>query len=92
MDIRIIEPPAIAKPLTYSYKISQKSKEEYERKTKRANEIGIHLFVLDEEDLPTEIIELEQYIIDNYLNMDLDVPDDIKQKYMDLKQKLSDKQ
>lgn len=90
MDIQIIEPPKIDKPLTYPYKVSQKNKEEYERKKKRAEEIGIHLFILDEDDLPTELKDLEQYIIDNYINMDLDIPEDIKQKYIELKQRYAD--
>lgn len=87
MDIQIINPPKIDKPLVYSYNVSPQNKEEYLRRKKRASEIGIHLFILDEDDLPTELKELEQYIVDNYINMDLDIPDDIKRKYIELKEK-----
>ena len=87
MDIQIIETPKLDKPFAYSYKLSDESKEEYARKKKRASEIGLHLFILDEDNLPTELKELEQNIIDNYINMDLDIPEDIKQRYIELKGK-----
>lgn len=85
MDFQIIEPPQIDEPLVYSYKVSQKNKEEYARRKKRAKELGIHLFILDEDDMPDELRELEQFIVDNYINMDLDVPNDVKKKYIELK-------
>ncbi len=85
MTFNITDVPKVEEPITYSYKVSPQNREEYERRKKRANEIGIHLFVLDEDDSSNELKELEQYIIDNYINMDRDIPLDIKKKYLELK-------
>ena len=64
--------------------------ERFRRKKQRAKELGINLFVLDEDDIPEELLELEYYIIDNYLDMDLDVPEDIKKKYLELKKQFTE--
>ena len=49
--------------------------------------IGNRVFILDEDEIPEELEDLEYYIIDNYLDMDLDVPEELKKKYLDLKKK-----
>lgn len=51
----------------------------------RANELGIMLFVLAGNDSSSELQEIEDFIIDNYIDMDLDVPEDLKTKYLSLK-------
>ena len=34
-----------------------------------------------------ELRRLEEYIMENFIDLDLDVPDDVKEKYLDLKRK-----
>ncbi|MCR4658559.1 MAG: hypothetical protein K5770_20360 [Lachnospiraceae bacterium] len=90
MKTVLVEKPELDKPLIYTYTVSGEDMERFRRKKQRAKELGINLFVLDEDDIPEELMELEYYIIDNYLDMDLDVPEDIKERYMELKKLLSD--
>ena len=35
-----------------------------------------------------ELQKLEDYIMENFIDMDLDVPENIKEKYLSLKEKL----
>ena len=74
-----------------SYSIPSDAKERYIRKKKRAAEIGIKLFVLDEDDAPVELLELENLIVDEYLDEDLDVPEELAQKYKKLKTEYENK-
>lgn len=90
MKTVLVEKPELDRPLIYTYSVSGEDMERFRRKKQRAKELGINLFVLDEDDIPEELMELEYYIIDNYLDMDLDVPEDIKERYMELKKLLSD--
>ena len=69
----------------YDYVVSEEEMERFNRKKERAKEIGIDLFILDERDIPEELEKLEDYIIDNYLELDLEVPEDLKKKYRELK-------
>ena len=89
MDAYVVEQPKLDKSLTYSYSVPAEAKERFKRKKKRAEEIGIRLFVLDEPDIPMELQELEDYIIDTYLDMDKDVPNELKAQYCELKKKLA---
>ena len=84
----MIEKPILDKPLSYAYSVSTEDMERFRRKKQRAKELGIELFVLDEKEIPEELEELENLIIDEYLEEDLDVPEEIKEKYMKLKQHL----
>ena len=84
-----IKKPQITTPFNYSYSVSPEDMEKLQRKKKRAEEIGIRLFVLDDDAVPKELQELEDYIIDNYLDNDLDIPDELKKKYSELKQNIS---
>ncbi len=86
-----MESTSIEKPIKYDYSVSDDDMVRFRRKRQRAKELGIELFVLDSEEYPKELKELkelENYIIDNYLELDLDVPDDIKKKYLELKERL----
>lgn len=83
-----MESTSIEKPIKYDYSVSDDDMVRFRRKRQRAKELGIELFVLDGEEYPKELKELENYIIDNYLELDLDVPDDIKKKYLELKERL----
>lgn len=88
MDTFTIEKPQIENPLVYTYSVSDDDMERFRRKKQRAEELGIKLFILDEDDIPKELQELEYYIIDNYLDMDKDVPEELKEKYLKLKEKI----
>ncbi len=69
-----------------SYSVSPAEMEAFRRKKRRANELGIELFILDEDEMDKELQELEYFIIDNYLDMDKDIPDPLKEKYIKLKE------
>ena len=88
MDTFTIKKPEINNPLVYTYSVSNEDMERFRRKKQRAEELGIKLFILDEDDIPEELQELEYYIIDNFLDMDKDVPEEIKEKYLKLKEKV----
>ena len=88
MDIFTIKKPQTENPLGYTYSVSNEDMERFRRKKQRAEELGIRLFILDEDDIPEELQELEYYIIDNYLDMDKDVPEEIKERYLKLKEQL----
>jgi hypothetical protein len=83
MDALEIRKPTLKQPYVSTY--TKDDEDRMQRRCERANELGIKLFVLDEDDKPKEFQELEYFIIDNYIDMDIDVPDDIKKKYLDLK-------
>lgn len=85
MDILDIKKPSLEEPLNISYSFTKNDEERMNRKLIRAEEIGMTLFVLDEKKESPELLELENYIIDNYLDLDLDIPEDIKNKYIQLK-------
>ena len=88
MGVMRIEKPVLVEPLKYQYTVSAEDMERFRRKKQRAKDLGIEMFVLDEKEMPEELEELENYIIDNFLEMDLEVPDDIKRKYLDMKQEI----
>jgi hypothetical protein len=83
MDIITIEKPEVISP--HPYKISKEEEEMLQRRIARADELGIKLFVLDESGETDEIQKMEDFIVDNYIDLDKDVPDDIKKKYLELK-------
>ena len=57
-----------------------------ERRERRAKELGISLYVLGEDkEKPDELQKLEDYIMENFIDLDLDVPAEIKEKYLALK-------
>jgi hypothetical protein len=83
MDIITVEKPKVIPP--HSYKISKEEEEILQRRIARADELGIKLFILDESDESDELQKMEDFIVDNYIDLDMDVPDDIKKKYLELK-------
>lgn len=89
MDILSIEKPTKPKRYRTSYSYTQSDLELMNRKRQRANELGILLFSLDGDDSQSELKELEDYIIDNFIDLDIDVPDDLKKKYLALKKEQS---
>ena len=51
--------------------------------------MGISLYILGADpDKNDELQKLEDYIMENFIDMDLDVPENIKEKYLSLKEKL----
>lgn len=59
-----------------------------ERRERRAKDLGIALYVLgDDSGEENELRRLEEYIMENFIDLDLDVPDDVKEKYLDLKRR-----
>ena len=75
----------VTKSAPFSYTIPLENIERQNRKIMRAEELGIKLFVLDGDDDESELQQLEDDIIYNYILMDLDVPDELKTKYLKLK-------
>ncbi len=71
--------------LFFSYSVSPENIERDKRQSKRAEELGIDLYVLDGDDDESELQQLEDDIIYNYILMDLDVPEELKAKYLKLK-------
>ncbi len=68
--------------------ISDEIRQFSDRRERRARELGIALYVLDGDfEKDDEIQRLEEYIMDNFIDFDLDVPDDIKSEYLALKQR-----
>ena len=90
MDVLDIKKPTLAKPLTFSYKVTDEDYARTQRRLRRADEIGLRLFVLDEDIVSKELKCLEEYIIDNYIDLDRDIPEELKEKYMQLKSQVED--
>ena len=83
-----MDKPTPKKPYVSPLNITDDIKQFTERREKRAKELGIALYVLgaDRESV-TELQKLEDYIMENFidLDLDLDVPEEIKEKYLALK-------
>ncbi len=73
----------------FSYTIPLENIERQNRKVARAEELGIKLFVLDGDDDESELQRLEDDIVYNYILMDLDVPEELKAKYLKLKEEMN---
>ncbi len=70
-------------PLNITDEIRQFS----DRRECRSRELGIPLYILgNDPEKDEELQRLEDYIIENFIDLDLDVPDEIKEKYLALKQ------
>ena len=81
----------LKKDLSYntSYSVSPENWESFQRQNKRAEELGIDLYVLDGDDDESELQSLEDDIVYNYILMDLDVPEELKAKYLKLKEEVN---
>ena len=83
--VNIVEKP---KPSTYNspLKISDELRQFTERREQRAKELGIESYVLGADtQSDDEFQKLEDYIMENFIDLDLDVPEDIKKKYLEMK-------
>ena len=81
----------LKKELSYntSYSVSPENWESFQRQNKRAEELGIDLYILDGDDDESELQRLEDDIVYNYILMDLDVPEELKAKYLKLKEEVN---
>lgn len=80
----IMDKPTPKKPYVSPLNVTDDIKQFTERRENRAKELGIALYVLgaDRESI-TELQKLEDYIMENFI--DLDVPEEIKKKFLALK-------
>ena len=86
MDEILIKKPIPKNPYQSPLKPNDDFRGFTERRERRAGELGISLYVLgNDEDQTDEFQQLEDYIIENFIDFDLDVPESIKQKYLQLK-------
>ena len=85
----MVELKDIPKPKsTYSFplNITDERRQFTERRERRAKELGIPLYVLGVDPDPNdELQKLEDYIMDNFIDFDLDVPEDLKERYLTMK-------
>ena len=71
---------------TFPLNITEERKQFTKRRKRRAKELGIPLYVLGADpDRKDELQKLEDYIMENFIDFDLDVPEDIKKKYLEMK-------
>ena len=81
-----IDKPTPKKTYVSPLKITDEIKQFTERREKRARELGIALYVLGAgRESISELQKLEDYIMENFIDLDLDVPEEIKEKYLALK-------
>ena len=91
MDEFIIEKPKLDKPYEAPFSYTKSDVDRMNRKRERAAELGIRLFVLDNEEPNNRLKELEEIIIDDYIDMDKDVPEELKKEYLELKKAFENK-
>ena len=91
MNEFIIEKPVIDKPYKAPFSYTKNDIDRMNRKRKRAAELGIKLFILDSEESNDRLKELEDLIIDDYIDMDKDVPEELKKEYLELKKAFEQK-
>ncbi len=89
MEDFIIEKPKLTKLYKSPFTVTKNDVDRMNRRRKRANELGIRLFVLDGNDISDKLQELENQIVDDYIDKDLDVPEELKKKYLALKTKIA---
>ena len=86
--VALVEKPKPRKTYDSPLTITNEHREFTKRRERRAKDLGIALYVLgDDTEDDTELMRLEEYIMENFIDLDLDVPDDIKEKYLELKNK-----
>ncbi len=81
----IIEKPILKHPYKSSFSYTKDDIDRMNRRRDRAKELGIRLLVLDGQETSDKLQELEYKIIDDYIDMDKEVPEDLKKEYLELK-------
>ena len=85
--VNLVEKPIPKSTYQSPLRITDEIREFSDRRECRAKELGIALYVLgDDPDKDDELQKLEDYIMENFIDLDLDVPEKIKEKYLKLKQ------
>ena len=86
--VALVEKPKPRNSYKSPLNITDEHRRFTERRERRAKDLGIALYVLgDDSGEEDELRCLEEYIMENFIDLDLDVPDDVKEKYLDLKRK-----
>lgn len=84
--VNIVEKPKPTSTYNSPLKISDELRQFTERREQRAKELGIESYVLGADtQSDDEFQKLEDYIMENFIDLDLDVPEDIKKKYLEMK-------
>ncbi|MCR5778223.1 MAG: hypothetical protein K6G84_12565 [Lachnospiraceae bacterium] len=84
--VNLVEKPIPKSTYQSPLHITDEIREFSDRRERRAKELGIALYVLgDDPDKDDELQKLEDYIMENFIDLDLDVPEKIKEKYLKLK-------
>ena len=84
--VNIFEKPKPTSTYNSPLKISDELRQFTERREQRAKELGIESYVLGADtQSDDEFQKLEDYIMENFIDLDLDVPEDIKKKYLEMK-------
>lgn len=84
--MNLIEKPIIDEPLIVKFDYTEEEKARFERERARAEELGIELYILDGDSREDELGQLEELILENYIELDQDVPEELKKKYLELKE------
>ena len=86
--VALVEKPKPRNSYKSPLNITEEHRRFTERRERRAKDLGIALYVLgDDSGEENELRRLEEYIMENFIDLDLDVPDDVKEKYLDLKRR-----
>ena len=84
--VNIVEKPKPTSTYNSPLKISDELRQFTERREQRAKELGIESYVLGADaQSDDEFQKLEDYIMENFIDLDLDVPENIKKKYLEMK-------
>lgn len=84
--VKIVENPIHTSIYRSPLKISDELRLFTERREQRCRELGIPAYVLsDDIQSDDEFQKLEDYIMENFIDLDLDVPEDVKKKYLEMK-------
>lgn len=84
--VNIVDKPKPTSSYKSPLRIPDELKKFTERREQRAKELGIALYVLGTDTRSDdEFQKLEDYIMENFIDLDLDVPEDIKKKYLEMK-------
>ena len=91
--VNLVDMPKPKSTYKSPIKITDELREFTDRREKRAKELGISLYVLGTDpDRNDEFQKLEDYIMENFIDLDLDVPEDIKAKYLAMKKERGEPQ
>ena len=87
--VELIEKEKPKSSYSFSLNVTDDMRQFTERRERRANELGIPLYILGEDpDKDEELQELEDFIMENFIDFDMEVPKNIKEKYLALKQEI----